>query len=87
MANKDYCGIVFIGGGSSWAWGATPEDCAKSAAKQCRNDWGRYFDIPAGKIKVNVYDMRGRDGWEADDRGVVDSSTGEKLLRVALIEA
>lgn len=87
IAARDYCGIIFIGGGSSWAWGSSPEDCAKAAAKQCRKDWGKYFDIPAGKIKVNVYDMRSSEGWEADDRGVVDSTTGEKLTRVALIEA
>ena len=86
MTNKDYCGIVFIGGGSAWAWAGSPEDAAKAAAKQCRKDWGRYYDLK-GKVKVNIYDMRKHEGWEADERGVVDSATGEPLKRHSVVEA
>lgn len=85
MADKDYCGIVFIAGCTSWAWGSSPAECAKAAAKQCRKDWGKFFKI-SGNVRVNIYDMRGRDGWEADERGVIDSKTGERLICVALIE-
>lgn len=83
-SGKEYCGIVFIGGGSSWAWADTPEKAAKNAAKQCKKDWGRYFEFTE-PINVNVYDMRDHDGWEADHRGVVDSTTGEKLVRHSLV--
>lgn len=83
MSSKRYCGIVFIGGGSSWAWADTPEKAAAAAAKQCKKDWGRYYAFQ-DKIKVNVFDMKDHEGWEADERGVVDVQTGEPIPRHSL---
>lgn len=85
--SHDYCGIVFIGGGSSWAYGSTPDEAAKKAAKICKADWGRHFDIKRGqKMPVNVYDMKKHDGWVADTmHGVIDPDTKERIERVDVI--
>jgi hypothetical protein len=86
MKDKDFCGIVFIGAGSSWSYGATPEVAAKAAAKRVKADWGRYFKLDKGtEINVNVFDTATVDGWEADHRGVVSSETGDPLRLVKKI--
>ena len=73
---KNYCGIIFIGSGSSWAWGATPEEAVEKTAKTCRVDW----QIPKEYIlNVNILDMRERDGWEATTDGIFDTDTGERI--------
>lgn len=82
MANKakDYCGIVFISGGSSHAWAATPEHAAQQAAKTCKKDWSQLFKFSKQQVfNVAVYDMREHDGWYADHSGVFDTKTRERL--------
>lgn len=84
----DYCGIVFIGGGSSHAWAATPEAAAERAAKTCKSDWSSFYRFKRKQpFDVNVFDMRERDGWYADTHGVYDSRTREqiKALHVAKV--
>jgi hypothetical protein len=83
MKDKDFCGIVFIGAGSSWAYGATPEAAAKAAAKRVKADWGKYYKV--AEANVNVFDTSSVDGWEADHRGVVSSETGDPLRLVKKI--
>jgi hypothetical protein len=73
---KDYCGIVFICGGSSWAWASTPEDAAIKAAKCAKRDWKAYFKFKRQQdFNVVVLDMRNRNGWFADHRGIFDTDT------------
>lgn len=88
--SKDYCGIIFIGGGSSYAWAATPEEAAKIAAKTCKSDWSSLFKFKRRhEFSVNVYDMRKHDGWAADTiNGVYDTKTKEplKVLKVIKVE-
>lgn len=75
-SKKDYCGIVFIGGGSSHSWAPTPEEAAKQAAKTCKRDWRSLYKFKRQQeFSVNVYDMREHDGWWADHSGVYDSKT------------
>lgn len=84
---KSYCGIIFIGGGSSWAWGSTPEQVANDAAKICKRDWKGFFNFEKGKtLKVNIYDMVGHNGWYADERGVFDEDTNELIKRHSVID-
>ncbi len=80
MAKKGtrYCGIIFIGSGSSWGWADTPEEAAKIAAKSCKADWGDIYKI--GKMVVHIYDMKNHEGWEATcHAGVCDIETGEPI--------
>lgn len=85
MTDKDYCGIVFIATGSSWAWAKTPEEAAINAAKQAKRDWKTYFKFKRKEeFKVCLYDMKDHEGWYADHRGVFDTDTKAEipLLRV-----
>jgi len=80
-----FCGIVFIGGGSSWAWGTTPEEASLKAAKLCKRDWKSYFKFKRKQeFNVSIYDMTKHEGWYADYRGVFDTDTNEQipLMRV-----
>ena len=78
---KNYCGIVFLGGGSSWAWGEDIKETAKAAAKKARKDWRHFFNIPENGITVRVFDMTDHDGWYADCSGVFNDKTDE-LIKV-----
>lgn len=85
--SKDYCGIIFIGGGSSFAWGASPEEAAKIAAKTCKQDWKSLFKFKRRQeFSVNIYDTRKSDGWWADSSGVYDTKTKERLPYVKTIK-
>lgn len=84
--SKDYCGIVFIGGGSSWAWADTKEAAALNAAKQCKKDWKSLYDFKKEQeFKVCVYAMKDREGWYADYRGVMDDKTHEVIPILAVV--
>lgn len=77
---KRYCGIVFIGGGSSWAWAPTPEEAAEGAARIAKSDWKQLFKFKRKQpFKVCIYDMLNREGWYATDAGVFDQQTKERL--------
>lgn len=85
MKDKDYCAIVFIAGGSSWAYAGTPEEAATKAAKQCKRDWRHIVTFKRKQeLKVCIYDMTQHDGWYADYHGVHDKETKEviPMLRV-----
>lgn len=77
--DKLYCGVILIGGGSSWGCGPTPQEAADRAAKFCRQDWGKMFDLKGKELAVNILDMRKRDGWVCDHRGFRDSDTDEQI--------
>lgn len=84
MANN-FCGIVFINGGSSWAYADTPETAATKAALQCKRDWSTLIDFSQSReLKVCIYEMTNHDGWYADHNGVHDDKTDQSipLLRV-----
>ena len=77
---KDYCGICFIGGGSSWAYAATPQEAAIKAAKQCKRDWKTLYKFNRKhELEVCIYDMKKHDGWYADHRGVFDSESKQEI--------
>lgn len=88
MAAKDYCGIIFIGGGSSYAWAPTVEEATTRAAKTCKRDWGSMFKFAKRQeFTVNVYDMRKHDGWAADTvNGVYDSTTKKPLKPLQIVK-
>ena len=78
--SKDFCGIVFIGGGSSWAYAGSPKEAAQLAGKCCKADWKSLFKFAAKQnFTVNVFDMKTRKGWYADHRGVFDSTTKKRI--------
>lgn len=85
---QDYCGIVFIGGGSSWAYAATPEAAAKAAAKQCAKDWSGLFGkfSKVRPLRVNILDMRAHDGWSASTCGGIVNTKGETIPVMCVIE-
>ena len=66
-----YCGIILIGGGSSWQqdW-AKENDIGKvvvKATKQCKRDWKHLFNLRNQVLSVNVYDITNlKDGWYFD---------------------
>lgn len=85
--DKKYCAIIFIGGGSTWHYGATPEQAAKQAAKLCQRDWGNYYEFNKGSvIKANIIDMTNRSGWVADYQGIFDTATNEKIPTHSVID-
>jgi len=89
MENKDFCGIVFIGAGSSWAYDNSPEGAAKKAGRQCKRDWRGLFKFKRKQeLKVCIYDMKNHNGWYADYEGVFDTDTHEKipLLQVEKVQ-
>ena len=80
MKSKRFCGIVFIGGGSSWAYAESPDKAAAAAAKTCKKDWKTLFEFEfKQELKVCVYDMKQHEGWYADHSGVFDQDTHEKI--------
>ena len=80
-SDKDYCGIIFIGGGSTHAYGPTPQAAAEKAAEWCKRDWKTLFAFKKQEeFKVCVYDMKLHDGWYADCcAGVMDDKTHEPI--------
>lgn len=80
MSDTDYCGIVLIGGGSSWAWGSTPLEAATMAAKRAKRDWKAFFEFKRQhEFTVNVLDMREHKGWYCDYRGFFDPDSKEQI--------
>lgn len=78
--SQDFCGIVFIGGGSSWAYSGSIEEAAKLAAKIAKKDWKSIFKFKRKQeFTVNVYDCTNTNGWYADYRGVFKSGTQDPL--------
>ena len=75
---SNYCGIVFVGGGSSWAYNSDRDEAVKRAVKQAKRDWKDYHSF--GKtIKVVLIDMTNRNGWYADHSGIFESETKEEI--------
>lgn len=82
-----YCAIMFVGCGSTHHYGKTPVQAARLAVKQAKRDWRGLYTFPKGKmLKVRVYESTNSNGWYADDTGVFDQDTDEKLHLVELIE-
>lgn len=78
--NKNYCGVIIMGCGSSWAWASSVKEAASKAAKTAKRDWRGVFKFKRKhEFVVNVLDMRKRDGWWADYRGFYDSGSKEKI--------
>jgi hypothetical protein len=75
---SNYCGIVFVGGGSSWAYNSDKDEAVRSAVKQAKKDWRDYYSF-GETIKVVLIDMTKRNGWYADDRGIFDSDTNDEI--------
>jgi len=87
LDNRRFCGIVFIGGGSSWMWGATQDEVSTGAAKLAKSDWSALFKFEKKQpFRVFVFDMEKHSGWYADAPGVVKSlDTNERLTPVAIV--
>lgn len=85
--SREFCGIVFIGGGTSWAYADTKADAAIAAAKRAKSDWKSMFTFKKTEMfKVNIFDTANSDGWYADYRGVFDDTTKEPLPLVEVME-
>lgn len=75
---SNYCGIVFVGGGSSWAYNSNRDEAVKRAVKQAKRDWKDYHSF-GETIKVVLIDMTNRNGWYADYSGIFESETQEEI--------
>ena len=75
---SNYCGIVFVGGGSSWAYNSDRDEAVKRAVKQAKRDWKDYHSF-GETIKVVLIDMTNRNGWYADYSGIFESETQEEI--------
>jgi hypothetical protein len=78
VKERNYCGIVFLLGGLSFAWAASAEDAAIDAARATKRDWGRMFKL-SENLKVNIYDMHEHEGWVYTDEGVLDADTRVRI--------
>ena len=74
----NYCGIVFVGGGSSWAYDSKREEAVKRAVKQAKKDWKDLHSF-GETIKVVLIDMTNRNGWYADHSGIFEYDTKEEI--------
>lgn len=75
-----YLAIIFIGGGSSWARKDTAFEAIKNVKAHCEDDWGRLFSFSETEpARINVYDATGVEGWYADDHGVFNAETNDKI--------
>ena len=75
-----YLAIIFFGGGSSWARQDTAFEAIKNVKAHCEDDWGRLFSFSETEpARINVYDATGVEGWYADDHGVFNGETNEKI--------
>lgn len=85
-AAYDYCGIVFISGGSSWHYGASPDEAATQAAKTCKRDWKHLFKFKRKQeFSVCIYDTSKCEGWYAHSGQVFDRDTKEELPLLEVI--
>lgn len=76
----DYCGIVFVGAGSSWGYAMSPEEAAQKAAKRCKRDWKALIKFKRKHtFVVHVYDTSKVEGWYADHMGVFDKATNKEV--------
>ena len=84
----DYCGICYIGGGSTWAYAATPAQAAVKAAKQCVQDWKSLFKFEKGQyLGVCIYDMKKHEGWYSEGpHHVYDHKTKEHIPILEIIK-
>ena len=83
--SKRYLAIIFVGGGSSWAYGPTPDQAATDAARILRRDWGHLFDWNE-PVPVNLFDTEGFEGFAADHRGVFGTNTVGDDVESKLLE-
>jgi len=84
---RDYCGIVFVSGGSSWAYAGTKKQAVSGAVRRFKRDWSSLFDVKKGScLKVMVLDMTGREGWYADPCGIFDSGTNEPITDFEMVQ-
>ena len=74
---KDYLAIIRIGGGSSYGRAASIFDAVESAIRICILDWSRYYELEDSAIKVQVFDVTGRDELTWDDHSVYCTETQE----------
>lgn len=87
MGSKDLCAIVFIGGGSSWAWGGDKTEAANRAVRICRSDWKHLYKFKKGAtVAVTILDMKNRNGWYADHRGIFDDTTHKQIQPMEIIK-
>ena len=88
MNGKNYCGIVFVGGGSSWAYNSNKEEAVKRAVKQVKKDWKDLHSF-GDTIKVVLIDMTNRNGWYADHNGIFEYDTKKEItdFEVLTVEA
>jgi hypothetical protein len=84
--SNDFCAIVFIGGGSSWAWSSDKNEAAAKAVKRCRIDWKQLYQFKKGaNVPVTILDMKERNGWYAGHRGIFDDTTHEQIKPMEII--
>lgn len=82
---KDYLAIIRIGSGSSYGRDASIFDAVEHAIRICILDWSRYYVLENSGIKVQVFDVTGRDELEWDDHGVYCNETHETLEPLKVI--
>ena len=80
----NYCGIVFVGGGSSWAYNPDKDEAVKKAVKQAKRDWKDLHSF-GETIKVVLIDMTNRNGWYADHSGIFDHDTNQEITDFEVI--
>lgn len=85
---RRYCGIVFIGHGSSYCYAATEQEAAEGAAKFAKADWSKVYQFKRrDTLVVLVYDMKDHTGWYADTPGVVKShNSGQEMEPVRRVK-
>jgi hypothetical protein len=75
---KDYLGIIFLMGGSSYGRASTPEEARDNALRSLM-DWAHLADLREAKVVVSTYDVTGHESIAWNARGVYDSDTNEDL--------
>ncbi len=67
--NPSFLAIIFIGCGSSWAYGSSADEAATSAASILVRDWSSLYTFK-DEVPVNIFDVEDYDGFHATLQGV-----------------
>ena len=67
--NSSFLAIIFIGCGSSWAYGSSADEAATSAASILVRDWSSLYSFK-DEVPVNIFNVEDYDGFHATHQGV-----------------
>jgi hypothetical protein len=82
MKDNSYLAIIVWGVGSTSAYGKTISDSVEKVKKTFTRDFSKYQRDP-NSMTIKVYETPESGKWFADDQGLYDGDTSQKLTPIA----